>query len=38
MENQNWREGYDYPSDPEPDNEPDFLEQADHYYEQQNNK
>ena len=36
--NNMWREGYEYPSDPEPDHEPDFFEQADYYYEQQNDK
>jgi hypothetical protein len=34
----NWREGYDYPSDPEPDNEPDFLDRADEEYEKLNEK
>jgi hypothetical protein len=33
----NWREGYDYPSDDE-EQEDDFMERADHDYEQQNDK
>ena len=32
-----WREGYDYPSDDE-EQEDDFFERADHDYEQQNDK
>jgi hypothetical protein len=34
----NWKEGYDYPSDEEQDESPDFFERADHDYEQQNDK
>ena len=34
-----WREGYDYPSDEEEQDEcPDFFERADHDYEQLNDK
>jgi len=32
-----WREGYDYPSDDE-EHEDDFMERADHDYEQLNDK
>lgn len=33
-----WREGYDYPSDDEEQDQPDLLDQADEAYERINDK
>ena len=33
-----WREGYDYPSDDDEQEQPDLLDQADEAYERINDK
>ena len=34
----NWREGYDYPSDDDEQEQPDLLDRADEEYERLNDK